>query len=134
MAPANSSSTEQNFRSHLSQFAWSRGTTDDSQPPPQQSPNPFARFYNSVTNVAGDYVPLRSNERSNEDEAWMALSRWERLVGFGACLLGAAVCFFVAFLTMIRPTKFALSFSLGSLLIFDSNWTHKPPQAPVFKG
>ena len=38
----------------------------------------------------------------------------KRLLGFGGCLLGAAVCFFVAFLTLpflaIRPAKFALSF------------------------
>ena len=37
-----------------------------------------------------------------------------RLLGFGACLLGAAACFFVAFLTLpllaIRPAKFALAF------------------------
>jgi hypothetical protein len=37
-----------------------------------------------------------------------------RLLGFGGCLLGAAVCFFVAFLTLpllaIRPAKFALAF------------------------
>lgn len=37
-----------------------------------------------------------------------------RLLGFGACLLGAAVCFFVAFLTLpliaLRPAKFALAF------------------------
>jgi len=49
------------------------------------------------------------------------LSRWERLLGFGGCLIGAAVCFFVAFLTLpflpVRPSKFALSFSLGSLLV-----------------
>ena len=36
-----------------------------------------------------------------------------RLIGFGACLLGAAVCFFVAFATAplipIRPAKFALA-------------------------
>jgi hypothetical protein len=42
-----------------------------------------------------------------------------RLIGFGACLLGAAVCFFVAFLTAplipIRPAKFALA--LRSVLI-----------------
>ncbi|KAJ3868485.1 Got1/Sft2-like family-domain-containing protein [Lentinula edodes] len=120
MAPHNTSSTEQNFRNNLSQFAWARGSTNDSQPSqqqqsqPGQSGNPFARFYNAV---AGDYIPLRSNERSNEDEAWLALSRWERLLGFGACLLGAAVCFFVAFITMLRPSKFALSFSLGSLLV-----------------
>lgn len=37
-----------------------------------------------------------------------------RLLGFGGCLLGAAVCFFVSFLTLpmlaLRPAKFALSF------------------------
>ncbi|TFK37611.1 ER-to-golgi vesicle protein transport Sft2 [Crucibulum laeve] len=111
-------STEQNFRSNLSQFRWARGVTDDSQPAPQERGNPFSRFYNAV---AGDYIPLRSNEQSNEENAWLALSRWERLLGFGGCLIGAAVCFFVAFLTLpllaIRPAKFALAFSLGSLLV-----------------
>ncbi|KAG2152831.1 Got1/Sft2-like family-domain-containing protein [Suillus clintonianus] len=113
-------SSEQSFRANLSQFRWARGVTDDSQQTQQSLPssNPFSRFYNAV---AGDYIPLRSDERSNEDEAWFALSRWERLLGFGACLLGAAVCFFVAFITLpmlpINPAKFALSFSLGSLLV-----------------
>ncbi|RDB19678.1 Protein transport protein SFT2 [Hypsizygus marmoreus] len=118
MPPA---SSEQNFRANLSQFRWARGTTDDSassQPQSTAPSNPFSRFYNTV---AGDYIPLRSSERSNEDEAWFALSRWERLLGFGGCLIGAAVCFFVSFLTLpllaVRPTKFALSFSLGSLLV-----------------
>ncbi|KAG1789488.1 Got1/Sft2-like family-domain-containing protein [Suillus plorans] len=114
------SSSEQSFRANLSQFRWARGVTDDSQQTQQPLPssNPFSRFYNAV---AGDYIPLRSSERSNEDEAWFALSRWERLLGFGACLLGAAVCFFVAFMTLpflaINPAKFALAFSLGSLLV-----------------
>lgn len=110
---------EQTFRASLSQFRWSRGVTDDSQ---QQQPtagsNPFARFYNAV---AGDYIPLRSNERNNQDDAWLALSRWERLLGFVACLMGAAVCFFVAFITLpllaLKPAKFALAFSLGSMLV-----------------
>jgi hypothetical protein len=101
--------TEQSFRNHLSQFRWARGVTDDSQPAPPA--NPFARFYNAV---AGDYVPLRSSERSNDDDAYLALSRWERLLGFGACLVGACVCFFFAFLGLpwlpIRPAKFALAF------------------------
>ncbi|KAJ7079560.1 Got1/Sft2-like family-domain-containing protein [Mycena belliarum] len=120
MAPA-PPSNEQSFRANLSQFRWARGVTDDSQPPPavaQPAGNPFSRFYNAV---AGDYIPLRSSERSNEEEAWFALSRWERLLGFGGCLIGAAVCFFVAFLTLpflaLRPRKFALSFSLGSMLV-----------------
>ncbi|KAF7320901.1 Protein transport protein SFT2 [Mycena chlorophos] len=121
MAPAPTNNTaESNFRNNLSQFRWSRGVVDDSQPPATPStPGAFARFYNAM----GDYVPLRSSERSNEEEAWFALSRWERLLGFGGCLVGAAVCFFVAFLTLPflflpgRPRKFALSFSLGSMLV-----------------
>ncbi|KAF9463320.1 Got1/Sft2-like family-domain-containing protein [Collybia nuda] len=117
MAP---NSQEQSFRSNLSQFRWARGVTDDSQSQQQPSApgNPFSRFYNTI---AGDYIPLRSNERSNEDEAWFALSSWERLLGFAGCLIGAGVCFFVSFLTLpllaLRPAKFALSFSLGSLLV-----------------
>ncbi|KAI0351634.1 SFT2-domain-containing protein [Trametes cingulata] len=116
-------STEQSFRDNLSQFRWARGTTDDSQGAGAASngaasANPFSRFYNAIGN---GYVPLRSSERSNEEEAYFALSRWERLLGFGACLIGAAVCFFVAFLTLpwlgLRPAKFALAFSLGSLLV-----------------
>ncbi|GLB44614.1 putative nonessential protein required for the fusion of transport vesicles derived from the endocytic pathway with the Golgi complex [Lyophyllum shimeji] len=117
MPPA--ASSEQTFRTNLSQFRWARGNTDDSQQAAQApAGNPFSRFYNTI---AGDYIPLRSSERSNEDEAWFALSSWERLLGFGGCLVGAAVCFFVSFLTLpilpVRPAKFALSFSLGSLLV-----------------
>ncbi|KAG5735585.1 Protein transport protein sft2 [Termitomyces sp. T112] len=112
-------SSEQNFRTNLSQFRWAQSNNNDSQPAaPAQGGNPFSRFYNAV---AGDYIPLRSSERSNEDEAWFALSSWERLLGFGGCLVGAAVCFIVSFMTLplivLRPSKFALSFSLGSLLV-----------------
>lgn len=96
--------------------------TDDSQhaqqQQQQQQPSAFSRFYNAV---AGDYIPLRSGERSNEEEAWFALSRWDRLLGFGACLIGAVVCFFFAFMGLpwlpVRPAKFALAFSMGSLLV-----------------
>jgi hypothetical protein len=70
------STTESNFRSSLSQFRWARGVTDDSQTSAAEtSRNPFSRFYNAV---GGAYVPLRSSETSNEEEAYFALSRWER--------------------------------------------------------
>lgn len=74
-----STTTEQNFRANLSQFRWARSVTDDSQQPQTSSGggNPFSRFYNAI---GGSYVPLRSNERSNEEEAYFALSRWERCV------------------------------------------------------
>lgn len=74
MAPT--PSAEQNFRTNLSQFRWARGTTDDSQSAQASSSgNPFSRFYNAI---GGGYVPLRSSEHSNEEEAYFALSRWER--------------------------------------------------------
>ncbi|EMD35025.1 ER-to-golgi vesicle protein transport Sft2 [Gelatoporia subvermispora B] len=112
--------TEQTFRNNLSQFRWARGSNNDSQQAlTDDAPaNPFSRFYNAI---GGGYIPLRTSERSNEEEAYFALSRWERLLGFGGCLIGAAVCFFVAFLTLpllaVRPAKFALAFSLGSILV-----------------
>ncbi|KAI8445197.1 Got1/Sft2-like family-domain-containing protein [Phakopsora pachyrhizi] len=111
-------STESTFRSNLSGFKWARGTTDDSnnQPNASTSSNPFSRFTSSIS----DYVPLRSSERSNEEEAYYALSRWERTIGFLMCTAGALICFTIAFFTLpllaIKPRKFAVSFSLGSLL------------------
>ncbi|WFD19890.1 hypothetical protein MCAP1_002131 [Malassezia caprae] len=68
------------------------------------------------------YVPLRSGARSNEEEAYLSLSHWERFLGFLACLGGSALCFLFAFLfvsppiLLVRPHKFALAFTLGSLL------------------
>lgn len=78
-APHTGMADEQNFRANLSQFRWARGQTDASQPAaqPQASANPFSRFYSSVSG----YVPLRSAEHTNEEEAYFALSRWERCVG-----------------------------------------------------
>lgn len=92
--------TEQSFRANLSQFRWAQSNTDDSQQSQanQPSSNPFSRFYNTV---GGAYIPLRSSERSNEDEAYFALSRWERCVLdrvvkfwwlFGERLMGRIAC------------------------------------------
>ena len=81
-----SSTTEQSFRASLSQFRWARGNTNDSQQAQaagqqqssSSSSNPFSRFYNAIG--GNGYIPLRSSERSNEEEAYFALSRWERCV------------------------------------------------------
>ncbi|KAF8305839.1 ER-to-golgi vesicle protein transport Sft2 [Clavulina sp. PMI_390] len=117
------SGNEQAFRSALSQFRWSSANDPSPAQNPATGANPTAEpsFFSRIYQSTSAYVPLRSNERSNEEEAYFALSRWERLLGFGACLLGSAVCFMVAFFTLpllaLRPGKFALAFSLGSLLV-----------------
>lgn len=117
---------------HTHSFRWARGTTDASAAGGvggvattaagdgglASSSSPFARWSNTL-GISG-YVPLRSNERTNEEEAYFALSRWERFLGFLLCCAGAAVCFLVSFLTLpmlaIKPRKFAVAFSMGSLL------------------
>lgn len=52
--------------------------------------------------------------------SFYALSRWERFLGFLLCVAGALVCFLIAFLTLpllaLKPRKFAVAFSMGSLL------------------
>ncbi|GAA5940303.1 hypothetical protein JCM3775_004428 [Rhodotorula graminis] len=106
---------EANWRQNLQGFRWASGVTDDSQQASEQSP--FARFSQALSGG----IPLRSNERSNEEEAYFALSRWERFLGFLLCIAGAAACFAVSFfiglpMLAIKPRKFAVAFSLGSVL------------------
>lgn len=68
---------EQAFRTSLAQFRWASVATEPSSPQslnPSREPGLLERLYNSTS----AYVPLRSDERSNEEEAYFALSRWER--------------------------------------------------------
>lgn len=61
----------------LRNFRWARGVTDESRnADTAESQSTWSRW----TSLAGSYVPLRSNEHTNEEEAYFALSRWERCV------------------------------------------------------
>ncbi|CAD6578871.1 MAG: protein transport protein sft2 [Tremellales sp. Tagirdzhanova-0007] len=124
-----SASAQQSFRSQLSGFRWANSVQDDSQPPPSTS-NPLGRVWNSMSG----YIPLRSEGRSQEEEAYFALSRWERFLGFLACCAGGMACFGISFLFLpilaLKPRKFALAFTLGSVLfmlgfaILHGPWNH----------
>ena len=82
-----SASAQQSFRSQLSGFRWANSVQDDSaaaaQAQAQQASNPLSRAWNSMSG----YIPLRNEGRSQEEEAYFALSvchpcpfRSERLV------------------------------------------------------
>ncbi|WWC72943.1 uncharacterized protein I206_106907 [Kwoniella pini CBS 10737] len=125
-----SANTQQSFRSQLSGFRWANSVQDDSQRSSAETSGPFGRVWNSMNG----YIPLRNEGRSQEEEAYFALSRWERFLGFLACCAGGIACFGVAFLFLpilaIKPRKFALAFTLGSLLfmlgfaILHGPWNH----------
>lgn len=65
-------------------------------------------------------APLPAPTRREEEEGFFALSRWDRMLIFIACNLGAAVCFMICFFLFpvlsLKPRKFAILWSVGSLL------------------
>ncbi|GAA6036172.1 hypothetical protein JCM8097_006814 [Rhodosporidiobolus ruineniae] len=108
---------ENTFRQNLQGFRWAQGSNDDSAAANSESTPFLSRF----TSALSGGIPLHSSARTNEEEAYFALSRWERFLGFLLCVAGAAVCFAVSFfiglpLLAVKPRKFAVSFSLGSIL------------------
>lgn len=149
-----SASTQQNFRSQLSSFRWANSVQDDSQPAAGStaagaSTNPFSRAWTGVSS----YIPLQGEGRSQEEEAYFALSVSRRhvlglddpgianIVEMGAVprifsllcwrygLFRDSVPLFtypwvepltnpepVLISVAIKPRKFALAFTLGSLL------------------
>jgi len=60
------------------------------------------------------HFPAGKGEAHHFPSSIHLINRARRLLGFLACLAGAAVCFGVAFITLpllaVRPAKFALSF------------------------
>ncbi|PBP26883.1 hypothetical protein BUE80_DR002231 [Diplocarpon rosae] len=122
------------FRDSMSSLGWSRRESELSVSTAQQtgllssikSLNPFGDSgYVRLPTVEGLGAPLPARNRREEEEAWFALSRWDRLLIFAGCNLGALACFVLVFalwpIMMAKPRKFALLWSLGSAL-FLASW------------
>lgn len=90
-----------------------------------QSLNPFGNGgYVQLPTVEGTGAPLPARTRREEDDAWFALSRWDRMLLFAGLNIGALACFAICFVffpwMMAFPRKFAILWSLGSLLFLCS--------------
>lgn len=121
------------FRESMNSLGWSRRDPDFPVNTSQQSGllssikslNPFGnRGYVQlpVTESAG--APLPASNRRDEEEGWLALSRWDRMLVFGACNLGALACFVLCFalwpVLLARPPKFVILWTFGSILFLSS--------------
>ncbi|TIB17165.1 hypothetical protein E3P92_01174 [Wallemia ichthyophaga] len=112
------------FSQSMGSFRWlgqSQGQ-EQSQTEAQPQTQPPQSLYATLSSSISDYIPLNSQHNSNEQEAYFALNRWERFLGFVICLIGSAACFLLSFFLFlpilpIRPHKFALAFSMGSVLV-----------------
>ncbi|WOO81469.1 Protein transport protein sft2 [Vanrija pseudolonga] len=123
------------FHGQLAGFRWANSVQDDSAATAgASSSQPAGGVFGRTWNSLSGYIPLRNEGNSAEEEAYFALSRWERFLGFIACCLGGMACFGIAFLFLpmlaLKPRKFALAFTLGSCLfmlgfaILHGPWNH----------
>jgi len=118
----------------MNSLGWSRRDPDVPVNTAQQtgllssikSLNPFGDSgYVRLPTTEGAGAPLPARTRREEDEAWFTLSRWDRILVFSGCNLGALACFVIVFalwpIMMAKPRKFAILWSLGSAL-FLASW------------
>ncbi|ODQ81798.1 hypothetical protein BABINDRAFT_31849 [Babjeviella inositovora NRRL Y-12698] len=121
-----SSETERNFRN---QFArWSSANPPSSETAQENGGigGMFSSFTSKVSSGANDMysrLPLYNGDGSEapaQEPEWFQLSRFEKLLVFSCCLLGSAACFLLGFFLFpvlaLKPRKFGLLWSLGSLL------------------
>ncbi|KAL2817847.1 Got1/Sft2-like family-domain-containing protein [Aspergillus granulosus] len=118
------------FRDSVNSLGWARrdaetpANTNSSTPflSRLQSLNPFGQGdgYLQLPTHEGPGAPLPAPTRREEEDGFFALSRWDRMLIFFACNLGAAVCFVICFFLFpvlsLKPRKFAILWSVGSLL------------------
>ncbi|RKP13669.1 SFT2-domain-containing protein [Piptocephalis cylindrospora] len=96
----------------------------NSAPPDTAEPTEeggIGSWFSGVSRRIGGYTPFGAED---EDESFFGLTYTQRFIGFIICSLLGAFCLFLSFFTLpmliIRPQKFALSFTLGSLLVMIS--------------
>jgi Got1/Sft2-like family len=120
------SSAETSFRNSLNSIGWSRRAADPdvstAKPSILQRINPFGQSGYIRLPTTNQDLPaqLPAQSSSQENGAWFALSRWDRLIVFVCCVLGAAACFVMAFILMpvlvLKPRKFVVLWTVGSIL------------------
>ncbi|KXH42177.1 hypothetical protein CNYM01_12667 [Colletotrichum nymphaeae SA-01] len=132
------------FRDSMNSLGWSRRDQDLPVNTAQQSGlmssikslNPFGNSsYIQLPTTEGAGAPLPAANRREEEEGFATLSRWDRLLIFGACNLGALACFVICFalfpVVAVRPRKFVILWTLGSLLFLASFAAVMGPMAYV---
>lgn len=121
------------FRESMNSLGWSRRNDPPISSTHQpgflssiKSYNPFNDGgYVQLPTIESQGATLPVRDRRDEEDAWFALSRWDRLLIFAGCNVGALACFIICFtlwpIMMAKPRKFAILWSLGSAL-FLASW------------
>ncbi|KAL1835875.1 hypothetical protein VTJ49DRAFT_5956 [Mycothermus thermophilus] len=126
------------FRESINSLGWSRRPNPDY--PVTTAPQQTGLFtkLQSLNPFGGDrgYVQLPTTENQvpppptrQDEEGWFTyrtyLTRWDRLMIFAACNLGALACFSICFflfpvISLGKPRKLVVLWTLGSILFLSS--------------
>ncbi|KAI1317267.1 protein transport protein sft2 [Mortierella claussenii] len=137
-----SNTAESNFRSAFQSFGARGGiaATDSSGTGSSSGAGgAFGRasdWFGGVRSQVAGYVPvsLGGNGGQPQEEDWLGLTWFQRMAGFALCVAGGIACFMIAFFVglpmfVISPSKFATSFTFGSILMMLSFALLRGPMA-----
>ncbi|KAG0029533.1 hypothetical protein BGZ81_003640 [Podila clonocystis] len=123
------SSTESSFRNAFKNFGarggvsvGANGVSGTSRPEASGFGGRASNWFGGVRSQVSGYVPVSfGGSQQPVEESWLDLTWFQRMTGFVICLAGGLACFMIAFfigfpMFVLRPSKFAVSFTLGSLL------------------
>lgn len=115
------SDSENFFRQLFNNWNNSRATTGASRPVLSD----WTDYVKSSANNLYSSLPTTNNpEQPVQEPGWFQLSRLERLIGFFCCLMGSMLCFLLSFFMFpvlaLRPRKFGMIWSMGSILFLVS--------------
>ncbi|KAI1298876.1 protein transport protein sft2 [Mortierella claussenii] len=122
-----SSSTESNFRNAFKNFGTRGGVAAaDTSTTNNGTFSRASDWFGGVRSQVSGYVPVSlGGSAPPQEEDWLGLSWFQRMAGFAICVAGGLACFMIAFfvglpLLLLKPSKFATSFTLGSILLMCS--------------
>ncbi|KAF8936338.1 SFT2-domain-containing protein [Dissophora ornata] len=130
---------ESNFRNAFQSFGARGGVAATDTTGAGTTGGAFGRasdWFGGLRSQVVGYVPvsLGGTGGQPQEEDWLGLTWFQRMAGFALCVAGGVACFMIAFFVglpmfVISPSKFATSFTLGSILLMTSFALLKGPMA-----
>jgi hypothetical protein len=122
----------ENDAQFLSNWRNNRSTNNNNSDFTNTAGSFFSNLGSNISNTFQDTIdgaqnilPLNTSDilgSNNEEPSWFQLSRFERYSGFIILLLGSIACFALGFFLFpvltLKPRKFVMLWTLGSILFF----------------
>jgi len=97
----------------------------------------WSDYVKSSANNLYTSLPMTNQDADAvQESSWFQLTRFERLVGFACCLLASLLCFTLCFFMFpvlaMRPRKFGMLWTMGSILFLVSFGVLQGPKTYLY--